>query len=189
MVTDPTDWLRSLPWSHIALVLSVALNLCLLIALPFRRAINGMIANIYRAWCERQDRRSQILRELYTKMDAVNHDYLFAIVAAEMSRGAAAGPERQLLLDRQHALIPRLEAVQTFLAEHELDLPTDVRHLVEKLRTEMILPAGQSTADAGAILRHSEAVTRLTRAVKGAITRHVHAGPWSGLRLGRRTAP
>jgi hypothetical protein len=189
MAIDPTEWLRSLPWSHIALVLSVALNLCLLIALPFRRAINRIIANVYRAWCERQDRRSQILRELYLKMDAVNHDYLFAIVVAELSHGAAAGPERQSLLDRQHALLPRLEAVQAFLAQHELDLPTDVRQLVEKLRMEMILPAGQSAADSGAILRHSEAVTRLTRAVKGAITRHVHAGPWSGLRLGRRTAP
>jgi len=72
MVTDPTDWLRSLPWSHIALVLSVALN-------------------------------------------------------TSTARGASA-------------------------------------------RTGGARPSG-------------------TRAVKGAITRHVHAGPWSGLRLGRRTAP
>jgi hypothetical protein len=31
-------------------------------------------------------------------MDTVGHDYLFALVAAEMAHGAAAGPLRQVLL-------------------------------------------------------------------------------------------
>lgn len=189
MVDDPSEWLRSLPWTHIALVVSAGLNLCLLVALPFRRAINGIIVNLYRRWCERQDGRLRILRELYAKMDTVNHDYLFALVAAEMAQRAAADPQRQLLLDQQHAITPRLEAVQTFLVQHELDLPRDVRQLVEKLRLEMILPAGQATADTSAILRHSEAVTRLTRAVKGAVTSHLHGGAWPGMRFGRRTVP
>lgn len=189
MVDDPSAWLRSLPWTHIALVLSAGLNLGLLLALPFRRAINGIIVNVYRGWCERQDERRQILRELYAKMDTVNHDYLFVIVAAEMAHGAAAGPQRQALLDQQHAMTPKLEAVQTFLAQHELDFPRDVRQIVEKLRMELILPAGQTIADKSAILRHSEAVTRLTRAVKGTVTRHIDRGAWSGMRFGRRTVP
>ena len=189
MVDDPSAWLRSLPWTHIALVLSVGLNVALLIALPFRRAVNGIIVNVYRRWSERQDERRQILRELYEKMDTVSHDYLFALVAAEMAHGAAAGPQRQVLLDQQHALTPKLEAVQTFLAQHELDLPRDVRQIVEKLRMEMIVPAGQTNADPSAILRHSEAVTRLTRAVKGAVTSHIQRGAWPGMRFGRRTVP
>ncbi len=189
MVDDPSAWLRSLPWTHIALVLSAGLNLALLIALPFRRAINGIIVNVYRRWGEREDERRQILRELHAKMDPASHDYLFAVVAAEMAHGAAGGPQRQALLDQQQAITPRLEAVQAFLAEHELDFPADVRQIVEKLRTEMILPAGQTGADTGAILRHSEAVTRLTRAVKAAVTRHLQGGAWPGMRFGRRTVP
>jgi len=189
MVDDPSAWLMSLPWTHIALVLSAGLNLALLIALPFRRAINGIIVNVYRRWGEREDERRQILRDLYAKMDTVSHDYLFALVAAEMAHGVAAGPQRQLLLDQQNAMTPRLQAVQTFLAQHELDLPRDVRQIVERLRMEILLPAGQTNADASAILRHSEAVTRLTRAVKGAVTRHIHRGAWPGMRFGRRTVP
>jgi hypothetical protein len=186
MVDDPSAWLRSLPWTHIALVLSVGLNVALLIALPFRRAVNGIIVNVYRRWSERQDERRQILRELYEKMDTVSHDYLFALVAAEMANGAAAGPRREVLLDQQHAMTPRLEAVHAFLARHELDLPRDVRQIVEKLRMEMILPAGQAAADASVMLRHSEA---LTRAVRSAVTGHLQRGAWPGIRFRRRTAP
>lgn len=189
MVDDPSVWLRSLPWTHIALALSAGLNLVLLIALPFRRAINGIIVNVYRRWCDRQDGRQQILRDLYAKMDTVNHDYLFALVATGMAHSAGVGPQRQLLLDQQHVLTPKLEAVQTFLARHELDLPRDVRQLVEKLRMEMIVPSGETAGDTNAIFRHSESVTRLTRAVKGAVTRHLHGHLWPGMRSGKRTAP
>jgi len=189
MVDDPSAWLMSLPWTHIALVLSAGLNLALLIALPFRRAINGIIVNVYRRWAEREDERRQILRDLYAKMDTVSHDYLFALVAAEMAHDVAAGPQRQLLLDHQNAMTPRLQAVQTFLAQHELDLPRDVRQIVERLRMEILLPASQTNVDASAILRHSEAVARLTRAVKGAVTRHIHRGAWPGTRFGRPTVP
>ena len=86
-------------------------------------------------------------------------------------------------------MTPKLEAVQTFLAQHELDLPGDARQIVEKLRMELIVPAGQTTADTSAILRHSEAVTRLTRAVKGAVTGHIHRSAWPAMRFRRRTAP
>jgi hypothetical protein len=54
---------------------------------------------------------------------------------------------------------------------------------------EMIVPAGQTKADPSAILRHSETVIRLTRAVKGAVTSHIHGGAWPGTRFGRRTVP
>src|SRR5260370_40083307 len=107
MENNPSEWLRSLPWTHIALGLSAGLNLALLIVLPFRRAINGIIVNVYRRWGERQDERQQILRELYAKMDTVSHDYLFALVAAEMAQGAAAGPEGHGVFEPPAAPTPK----------------------------------------------------------------------------------
>jgi hypothetical protein len=86
MVDDPSAWFRSLPRTHIALVLNAGLNLGLLLALPFRRAINGIIVSVYRGWCERQHERRQILRELYAKMDTVK-----GTVARHIHRGAWSG--------------------------------------------------------------------------------------------------
>jgi len=54
----------------------------------------------------------QILRELYVKMDMVNHDYLFALVTASMVHSAVSDSHRRVLLDQEHANAPRLEAGQ-----------------------------------------------------------------------------
>jgi hypothetical protein len=186
MATDPSEWLRSLPWTHVALALSAGLNLVLLLALFSRRAINGILVNLYSTWRDRTEGRRHILRELYAKMDTVNHDYLFALVTASMVHGALTDSHRQVLLDQQHAIAPRLEAAQSFLAEHELELPQDLRHLAERLRAEMILPATQGTTDVSVMLRHSEAVTRVTRAIKTAVSRHMHGSLWPRIRMIRR---
>ena len=188
MATDPSEWLRSLPWAHVALALSAGLNLVLLLALFSRRAINGIIVNLYSTWRDRREGRRQILRELYAKMDMVNHDYLFALVTASMVHSATSDSHRQVLLDQERAIAPRLEAVQRYLAEHELDLPQDLRQLAERLRAEMILPAAQGTDDVTLMLRHSEAVTRVTRAIKTAVSGHIHGRPWPGVRV-RMTRP
>ena len=182
MATDPSEWLRSLPWSHIALVLSVGLNLVLLLALVSRRAVNGIIVSLYSTWRDRREGRRHVLRELYAKMDAVNHDYLFALVTASMVHNSVSDSHRRMLLDQERAIAPRLEAVQKFLADHELDLPRDLRQLTERLRAEMILPAAQGTDDVTLILRHSDAVTRVTRAIKAAVSGHMHGSPWPRVR-------
>ena len=186
MTIDPSDWLRSLPWSHIALTLSVGLNLVLLVIFLFRRAVNGIILNLYRTWCDHAEGRRHVLRDLYTKMDMLNHDYLFLLVTASMAHNATSDQQRQIILHQHQDIFPRLETTRTFLAQHELDLPQDVRQLVERLRIEMILPPVQSMDDASAILRHSEAVTRITRAIKTAVSGHVRGGPWPRMRIHRR---
>lgn len=186
MAIDPSEWLRSLPWVYVALVLSAGLNVILLVALLFRRAVNGIIVGLYTTWRDRQEGRRQVLRELYAKMDAVNHDYLLVLVIAGMVHSANTITERQMLLDQERAITPRLEAVRAFLTEHELDLPQEVRQLVGRLRVEMILPAVEGSIDVSAMLRHSEAVTRVTRAIKGAVSGHMHGGPWPRMRRARR---
>jgi hypothetical protein len=186
MVTDPSEWLHSLPWAYVALVFSAGLNLILLVALLFRRAINGILVSLYTTWRDRTEGRRQVLRELYARMDIVNHDYLLVLVIDGMVHRADTDLQRQVLLDQQRTIAPRLEAMQAFLAEHELDLPPDVRQLVERLRAEMTLPGVQGTGDVNAMLRHSETVTRLTRAIKGAVSGHMHGGPWPRMRLSRR---
>jgi hypothetical protein len=166
----------------------VGLNLVLLLALFSRKALNGIIVNLYSTWRDRREARRHILRELYAKMDTVNHDYLFALVTASMVHSAVSDSHRRVLLDQERAIAPRLEAVQNFLADHELDLPQDLRQLAERLRAEMILPAAQGTDDVTVMLRHSEAVTRVTRAMKTAVSGHMHGSPWPRVRA-RMTRP
>ena len=186
MATDASEWLRSLPWTHVALAISAGLNVVLLMAFLFRRAINGIVVNLYRTWRDRMEGERHVLRELYAKMDTLNRDYLFTLVTAGMIHHAATDARRQILIEQQSALSPQLDATGAFLTAHELDFPRDVRQLVERLRMELILPSVQSTDDVSAILRHSEAVTRVTRAIKAAVSDHMHGASWPGMRLIRR---
>jgi hypothetical protein len=164
----------------------VGLNLLLLLAFVFRRAINGILVNLYSVWRTRTEEQRHVLRELYEKMDVLNHDYLFMLVTSGMIHSAQTDAQRQILLDQQHAISPRLGATRTFLADHELEFPREVRQLVEKLRMELVLPSVQAADDVSAILRHSEVLTRVTRAIKTAVSECMRGSPWLRMRMIRR---
>ena len=160
------------PWVSL-LTLSLALNLLLLIVLFFRSALNKIVENAYSEWRTRMATRRQLLTDVYAQVDAIGRDHFLVLATTGMIWNAHTDEERGTFMAKLEEMTPRVAEAQSFLTRHELELPHEIRALVDQLRSRMMLPSIEAAGNARSIAESSSAVNRLVQDIQTAISRQL----------------
>lgn len=150
------------------LVISLALNVVLAIALFLKTALNQIVVDVVKDFREKRTRREELLRELHERLATFDADYFMLLLSIGAEKVAAPGQPTKQLGGPGAAGV---DAANKFFDKNLLEFPASVRLLLQRLRTEMLFKDVDLMKDGPTILDRSSAVTQATKKVRAEVER------------------